>query len=90
MYETITNSIPTFIDGDSGWFSTTQDDGLLYEYTTNLWENMLINPNPTNCYHIFMDAKNKWSESKRLYMDASKSLVEFLRANPYMKDYPYP
>jgi len=79
--ETITNTIPTFIDGDSAWFVKSMDNGLMFDYTTNLWENIRINPNFTNCYNIYVDANKKRKNSDRLRNDLSSSFRQFLEEN---------
>ena len=74
-----TNTTLYFPGGDSAWFRTTRDDGLLYTFTTNLWENMIVNPNTNNLYCILSEAvKVEMDVSKRIYFDSFKGFRTLL------------
>ncbi len=66
----------TFGNVDRAWFRTTRDNGLVYSFTTNLWECMRTNPNPTNYYVVLRDAERSVSEqdSWRVNFDAYHGL----------------
>jgi hypothetical protein len=68
-----------FPGGDAAWFRATRDNGLLYDFTTNLWNCVNTNPNPTNYYETLRDAeKVPFSSSSRLWIDAYKGFRFFL------------
>lgn len=66
----------TFINADRSWFRTTRDNGLLYTFTTNLWNCVRNTPNSTNYYEVLRDAERTVSrqDSWRVYLDASYAL----------------
>ena len=66
----------TFINADRSWFRTTRDNGLVYDFATNLWECMRANPNPTNYYTVLRDTERTVSEqdSWRVRLDAYEGL----------------
>ena len=73
----------SFPGGDAAWFRTTRDNGLLYEFATNLWNCARVNPNPTNYYEVLRNAKNvPFSSSSRLWIDAYKDFRFFLKERP--------
>lgn len=64
-----------FPGGDSAWFRTTRDNGLLYEFATNLWDCIRVNPNQTRFYEVLRDAdKVPFLESSRLWLDVNREL----------------
>ena len=72
-----------FPGGDAAWFRTTRDNGLLYEFATNLWNCVRDNPNPTNYYEVLRNAKNiPFSSSSRLWIDAYSDFRFFLKDRP--------
>lgn len=78
-----------FPGGDAAWFRTTRDNGLLYEFATNLWNCVNTNPNPTNCYEVLRDAeKVPFSSSSRLWIDTSNGFDFFLNksSNEFLRD----
>lgn len=73
----------SFPGGDYAWFRTTRDNGLLYEFATNLWNCVRDNPNPTNYYEVLRNAKNvPFSSSSRLWIDAYSDFRFFLKDRP--------
>ena len=73
----------SFPGGDYAWFRTTRDNGLLYEFATNLWNCVRDNPNPTNYYEVLRNAKNvSFSSSSRLWIDAYSDFRFFLKDRP--------
>ena len=72
----------SFPGGDYAWFRTTRDNGLLYEFATNLWNCVRENPNPTNHYAVLRDAeKLPFSVSSRLWIDAGNSFWFYLHGS---------
>ena len=67
---------------DRSWFRTTRDNGLVYDFATNLWECMRANPNTTNYYEVLRDSERTVSkqDSWRVHIDAYKGLSWFLDA----------
>lgn len=64
-----------FPSGDYAWFRTTRDNGLLYEFATNLWDCVRTNPNQTRFYEVLRDAdKLPYSTSSRLFNDTHHEL----------------
>lgn len=64
-----------FPHGDDAWFRTTRDNGLLYEFSTNLWDCLRINPNQGKFYEVLRDAdKLPYSTSSRLSNDTYHEL----------------
>lgn len=69
----------SFPGGDAAWFRTTRDNGLLYDFTTNLWNCVKTNPNPTNHYEVLREAeKIPFSSSSRLWIDAYRGFRYFV------------
>ena len=70
----------TFGNVDRSWFRTTRDSGLVYTFSTNLWDCLRTNLNLTNYYEVLRDAERTVSkqDSWRVHIDASKSLSWFL------------
>ena len=72
----------SFPGGDYAWFRTTRDNGLLYEFATNLWNCVRENPNSTNYYEVLREAeKIPFSSSSRLWIDAARDFSFFLRSS---------
>ena len=72
----------SFPGGDYAWFRTTRDNGLLYEFATNLWNCVRANPNQTNYYEVLREAeKISFSSSSRLWIDAARDFSFFLRSS---------
>jgi hypothetical protein len=66
----------TFISAERSWFRLTRDSGLLHTFTTNLWDCVRANPNPTYYYEVLRDAERTVSrqDSWRVSIDASYAL----------------
>jgi len=81
--ETTTNLIPSFIDGDCSWFVKAHDNGLLYDFATNLWDCIRENPNPVNFTNV-MIAANKFTinESRRLNIYVLRDTREMFKGTP--------
>lgn len=72
----------SFPGGDGAWFRTTRDNGLLYNFATNLWNCVKTNPNPTNRYEVLREAeKVPFSSSSRLWIDAARDFYYFLQSS---------
>jgi hypothetical protein len=72
----------SFPGGDGAWFRTSRDNGLLYAFSTTLWNCVRTNPNTTNQYEVFRDAvKVPFSASSRLFIDTTSGLFFFLRGS---------
>lgn len=50
------NATNFFKFGDRAWFRPTRDNGLLYTYTTNLWDCIRTHPNITNQFEVLLSA----------------------------------
>ena len=72
-----------FPEGDKAWFEATADNGILYDYTTNLWNCMQINPNLTNYFNVLIDGLQiSANDSMRVHLDSFDSFVARVMFGP--------
>jgi len=72
----------SFPDGDRAWFVKTQDNGLLFDYTTNLWECVRVNPNMTNEFNAVLAGRHVSTNiSNRVRSDSGQTFLELSMIN---------
>ena len=78
------NSVLFFPGAESAWFRTTRDNGLLYEFTTNIWNcRRMDNYNRTNYYEVLRNASNiTFEESNRIWWDSDNALNWLFLSSP--------
>ena len=75
-----TNKTLYFPCGDRAWFRTTRDNGLVYDFTTNIWESVYPVFDRTNHYERLRVVRNNntFEESERVWRDVNTALnVEY-------------
>ena len=69
---------------DRSWFRVSRDNGLMYEFTTNLWQHMRVNPNTTNQYELLRDSYRDITpeQSWRVIADADAGIDALFQTVP--------
>ena len=73
------HQLPMFHKPDRNWFRVSRDNGLLYEFTTNLWDiyRSVPDSNITNAYPYLLQTSRTitTNQSWRVYRDAREELL---------------
>lgn len=88
-YKNIYTNITTtsnfmFPGGDNAWFRTTRDNGLMYAFSTNLWQYQRMNSNVTNYYEMLLEWNKKitHTDSWRVDIDVVLGFMDLCRTEP--------
>ena len=84
MHSVNTNAFLLGLGGDNSWYCKTNDNGLVYDFTTNLWNCLRSGEySQTNYYEILRSASNiPIEDSSKVYMDSRDAIGDLFYKMP--------